>query len=250
MAAVQYYATGYRHAGEVFLALLGSHLFQDTFPDGIEHLSGSRLELARLYMPKVELPGTPSDLVARLDRLVIDAYRYRLSDDLEKVTPPSRQVLLQRILGHIRLSDSLFGHAEAIALEGILTGEQAELCLRVVWAQNGTTALLDPALASKLRLSRSQREEVLFLLGKKTEVSDEQTEALAPLAGLLPSHPEMTTVGERIVRDANDRMSQVDEMIWDLLTPSQLRTLIRILNRPKPAARAQPGSVKKSRRAR
>jgi hypothetical protein len=46
-AAVQYYATGYRHAGEIFSALLGNPLLRDMFPDGIEHLTGSSLALAR-----------------------------------------------------------------------------------------------------------------------------------------------------------------------------------------------------------
>jgi hypothetical protein len=248
-AAVQYYATGYRHAGEIFSALLGNPLLRDMFPDGIEHLTGSSLALARSYEPKVELPRITSDLVARLDKLVIDAYRSRLTHDLEKVPPPSRQMLVERILGHIRLSDSLFAHAEAIALEGILTSEQAELCLMVVWEGNGTRALLDPALASRLRLTRSQREQVVLLLENETLISDQQTEAQASIMGLIPSRPELKALDEQIVADAKGRMNQADGMIWDLLTPAQLRTLTRILNRPNPAARARPESVKKSRRA-
>jgi hypothetical protein len=40
---------------------------------------------------------------------------------------------------------------------------QAELCRTVVWARNGIRALLDPALAARLRLTRSQRNEVFLL---------------------------------------------------------------------------------------
>jgi hypothetical protein len=246
--AVRYYATGHRRAGPVFFALLGSNDFRDIFPDGIERLKGAQLAIARSYMPKVELPKIQSGLVARVDKLARDTYQSRLTMNLEKVPPPPREVLVQRVLGHDRLSDSIFAHAEVIALDGVLTTEQAERCLNAVWKQKGTRALLDPALGSRLRLAKSQRDEVLFLLEEKKQASDEQDQAQASIMGLIPSRPELKVLDEQIARNGQESMNQVDAMIWDLLTPSQLKALNRILSHPNQPVRSPAGKAKKSRK--
>jgi len=191
-------------------------------------------------MPAVDLSKNESDLANRLNLLTIDIFSAWLIRDLEKTPLPGKGILRQRLIEHRRLGDSLFGHADVIALEGILTPEHAEICLESAWKERGMKALLDPALAARLRLSRSQRDEVAFLLTNKDEISDMQSEAQG--RPVLPvSDPESVIVSERIARDARDRLDQVDGLIWETLTSAQARVLSRIMGEmqqaPLPAAK-------------
>jgi hypothetical protein len=249
LAAVQYYADQNLRAGEVFGALLGSAMYKALFPNGTEGEKGSRLELARSYMPKVALSKSQTDLITTLERVAIDSYRLRMTDGLEALPKPPRDVLFARVLGHVRLRDGIFGHAEVIALEGVLTADQADLCLASVWKEMGVTALLDPALANRLRLTRAQHEELLFLLAGKGKISDEQTTAMEPFVGFAASRPDLQQLCEQIADDARKNMGEIDGMIWDVLTPTQARALSRILNRTQPPGRQQPKPVKKLRDA-
>ena len=229
---VRYFAGTYRRAGFYFFALLGHWMFHGMYPTGTAHLRGRELENARGYMPRVSVPKNQSGLIARLDAVTLDAFRTGMTLGLEKDQPPAREELLRRIVGHTRLSNSLFAHAEAIAVKGILTADQAELCLRALWAERGAKALLDPALAVRLRLSRSQREAVISLLEDRDEVDRQKDSAQGQIMGLIPSRPELRLVDEQIVAEAREKGGQIDDMIWSLLTPSQARALRRILAPP------------------
>ena len=173
------------------------------------------VRFARPFMPAVNVANEESRLANQLEpadsRIFCGLPSPRPGD---RPLPPEVR-LRQRLMDHRRLQDSLFAHAEVIALEPILSPERAEVCLRSVWKERGMKALLDPALATRLRLSRSQRDEVAFLLTNKDVISDMQSEAQAARPVFPLSEPESLIVSERIAGDARDRLEQVDGLIWN-----------------------------------
>jgi len=189
-------------------------------------------------MPKVDLAKKQIDLVERLDKLTLAIWRAWLIRDLDKVPLPPQPVLAQRLWeGGERIRDSLFAHAEVLALEGIVTPDQADGALTAVWEQNGMRALLDPTLAARLRLTPSQREAVFFLLESKKGILKDLSEAQWPLRRLVWDHPELRGQIEQLDREAEDREQEVDRLILsDILTAPQARILMRILGTTKQPA--------------
>ena len=102
-------------------------------------------------MPKVDLSNKQAELAERLDALTLAVWRSWVTRVLEQVPLPPPHVLAQRLWeGGDRLRDSLFGHAEALMLEGVAGPEQADQALAESWRLVGLRALLDPTLASRL----------------------------------------------------------------------------------------------------
>lgn len=244
-AELQQRARSYSRAGSVFRAVLGRPELEEFLDPKTKAVPPKLPARARRFMPSVEVPKESSDLVDRLDRVTLDIFRAWLTRDLEKTPLPTGGSLRQRLVDYPSVVASLSAHAEAIALEAILTAQQADRCLRSVWREQGARALLDPALAARLRLSRSQREEILSVLGEKDRISDEQTEAQAPLIGLIVSRPELRALDEQIANDGKIGLDQADGLIWDSLTSAQVRILSQIMGVEK---RPSPRPVAKSKR--
>jgi hypothetical protein len=228
--------------GPIFLAMLGVPRFREFLDPKTGEVPETMAAKARPYMPPASLSKDEYGLANRLDSLIADAYRAWLVRDLDKPPLPTRDNLCQRLMEHGWLERSLWAHAELIALEGILTPEQADRCLSSVWKELGLRALLDPALAARLRLSKSQRDEIIFLLEDKQLIWDRKSEAQAPLISLAFTRPDVANASEQIARDAADARGRVDEEIWGTLMPAQARVLRRIMGDttqqpPRPAAK-------------
>ncbi len=168
------------HTSEaIFLAILGVPRFREFLDPVTGEIPQKLADIARPYMPPAALSKDEYSLANRLDSLIADAYRAWLIRDLDKSPLPTKDHLRQRLMEHGWLEHSLWAHAGLIALEGILTPEQVDRCLTSVWKELGMKALLDPALAARLRLSKSQRDEILLLVENKQVIWDKQTEANA-----------------------------------------------------------------------
>jgi hypothetical protein len=240
---------GVGRAGRVFGEILGGPRLREFLDPKTGLVPPLLVPYARPCMPAVNLARDEADAANRLDSLTVDIFDAWLTRDLEKTPPPAQAELRQRLIEHPRLMDSIFGHAEVIALEGILTPDDAELCLKAVWRKAGMEALGDAALASRLRLSKSQREEIAFLLENKSQVYDRQFEAQIPLIAPSFTNPEAKALSAQIAADGRDQMNQVDEIIWDTLTPTQFRVLGQIMSdKTQQAPRAASARKKTPRR--
>jgi hypothetical protein len=125
--------------------------------------------------------------------------------------------------------------------------EQAEKALSTVWQQYGMRALLDPTLATRLRLTRSQREQILFLLEAKKEITQELSESVSPIWRFQVTNPEVHRQVDQMTQDSDRRQEEVDELILtQVLTAAQARNLTRILNPTKLPVRVHSGKAKKS----
>jgi hypothetical protein len=242
--------TGWPNSGPVTIALLGKPGMREAYPHGIDHLDPVHKELARRDMPKVDLTEEQIILVERLDKLILAIWKSWLIRDLDKTPLPPQPVLARRLCdGCERLRQSLFARAEIIALQGIVTPEQADRVLTAVWELCGMSALLDPTLAARLRLTRTQREEVLFLLESKKDINKNLDEAGQRFWHLVMSNPEARAQTDRLVQDADNRKQEVDDLILsEVLTSSQARALARILDSTKQPATRPAGKAKKSNR--
>jgi hypothetical protein len=235
-------------AGSVSLALLGKPGVREAYPHGIAHLDPIRQRLALRDLPKVELAEEQIKLMRRLNQSVLAICKAWLVRDLDKTPLPPRSVLAQRLLyGGERVRESLFSRAELIALQGIVRPEQAEKALSTVWQQYGMRALLDPTLATRLRLTRSQREQILFLLEAKKEITQELSESVSPIWRFQVTNPEVHRQVDQMTQDSDRRQEEVDELILtQVLTAAQARNLTRILNPTKLPVRVHSGKAKKS----
>jgi hypothetical protein len=234
-------------SGAVSLALLGKPGMREWYPNGIAHLDPVHQMLARRGMPKADLTDEQIALERRLDKLILDIWNAWATRDVDRVPLPPRHVLAWRLWeGGERLRESLFSRAEMIALQGIVTPQQADQALTAVWEQYGMSALLDPTLAARLRLTRSQREEIFSLLESKKDVSRRMSEAVQPFWGLRLTNPAAQREIDLLMQDSDSRQEEVDELILSqVLSSSQARSLVRILNRPNQPVRRPAGKAKK-----
>jgi hypothetical protein len=192
--------------------------------------------------PQVELSEADSDAARRLDELTIAIFRASLTRGVDDVPGLSQAALAQRLWeGGDRLRDSLFAHAEAIAVAGFLRADQADQIFSVLWKQSGTRALLDPGLAARLRLSKTQTSSLDLLLKERKTIEDASLDAQVNMT----VHPEMAAQLSELVAHARLRRNAVEEVIWDVLTPSQSRTLERMLDTAEPARPPAEGVKKK-----
>ncbi len=93
----------------------------------------------------------------RLEELRAAIARAWLTRGLDGKTLPPWSALFERVAWSDRFMASVCTHTEAIALESILTMEQADGILGDLWKRSGLGALLDPQLASRLRLTKRSR---------------------------------------------------------------------------------------------
>ncbi len=196
-------ASEYVRAGHLFLAIMVSSRIREFIDPETNKVPPHLLRFARPYMPVVNLSKEESDLVNRLNSTALDIFRSWMTRDLDKTPLPANTLLRQRVMDHRRVEDSLFAHAEAILVEGILSPEHAEIALQSIWKEKGMRSLLDPALAARLRLSRSQREEVAFLLENKNAIYDRQMEDQS-VRPVLIDDPESLIISEQIARAARE----------------------------------------------
>ncbi len=225
--AVGMYRSAGNRAGHIFQALLGTTGFRAMFPNGAAQIDRLHQVLLRRDLPRVELTVEQFGLCERLNNLVIDVWGAWMTRDLNALPLPPQHVLARRLSevgGRVR--NSLFAHAEAVALDGIATPEQADRCLMAVWERLEMRALLDPALASRVRLSGWQRDQVVALLDAKQAIADNLSSSVA----CGPPTPR----GDMLVAEAQERQAEVDALFWDLLSPAQARFLARILNKNHP----------------
>ncbi len=221
-----------KRAGEILMILLGWPGMREAFPNGIGHLDPLGQKMARSRMPKIELPKRQADLVAKLDGLTMAIWRAWLTRGLDRDPLPPQHVLAQRLASREPLRESLGAHTEAIVLEGIVTADQAERCLILFWRASGVRALLDPALVSRLRLSRAQCEEVLLLIKTKEHVAAEDEIVSRPPRSIDADRPELQEWTAGWDRVAHRHQDEIDALIWEVLIPSQARAFRRILNDP------------------
>ncbi len=170
--------------------------------------------------PRLKLPNEQRAVVQRVNELAAAIKEAWLTRGLDRGTMPKWSVLADRYVSSDRALDSLDAHAEAIVLDGILTPEQAGRLLAIIWKLRGLNALLDPQFATRLRLSAAQREELQDLLYNRL----------------------MLYQG---VPDVQNRISELDAIIWNVLNASQTRELERMLGQktqPRPPAKAKKSS--------
>jgi hypothetical protein len=196
------------------------------------------------WPPSLVLPKQQEKLVRRLDELAVAVIRNWLTRGLDAKPLPPWSVLAERYSWSDRVVASLCAHAEAIALEGILTREQAEQTLAIVWKTMGLSALRSPGVASRLRLSTAQREELDRLLDRRARLPAETAGVLALTMQKMPD----PVIGHNQAKiELENRMSATEEEIWNVLSPSQARILQRILGGPQ--TRQTGGSKRKSTRS-
>ncbi len=185
--------------------------------------------------PPVMLPKEEKALVSRLDALTVAIIRVWITRGLDGKTLPRSSVLAERVAWSAAVRASIEAHAEAIVLEGILTAEQAEQSLTFMWRLWGLSALSDPRLAFRLRLSQAQRDELrLALENKGTFLNDGRSEVLHAIAA-VESMPGGKALGERMAQEFKDRAGELDAAIWNVLRPNQARELERIFGQAKPS---------------
>ena len=196
--------------------------------------------------PRLNVPDEQRALIRRVDEVTGAAIRMWLKRGLEGQKLPKWSVLAERYLSSRKVTDSIKAHAEAIMLEAVLTPEQADQALEAVWKLNGLLALLDPALAGRLRLSVTQRQEVDELLREKYDFQGELSK-LGDVGVALERMPEGEARQQLTQRAIAERHNMMDAAIWNVLTASQTRELERILGIK---AQSPPGpKAKKSTRS-
>ncbi len=113
-----------------------------------------------------------SDLTRRIEILARDVQRAWLLLAISNARPseevandPPTQAMIDRLSDRGRwLRASVVAHAEAILVDAVLKPEQGDASKRLMWKRTGAFALLDPELAAKIRLTRTQREEIANLI--------------------------------------------------------------------------------------
>ncbi len=161
--------------------------------------------------------------------------------------PPTEGMVYRLSAQGDRLRASIVAHAEAIALEGILSADQAEFSKRLLWARLGVPALVDPELAARLKLSREQREQLKLLLEDREVVLHETHRSPAAIkmetsAALMRGELTKEEAQGLRIRAESEQKKQanvVDRSILEILTPAQMRSLARLLGRPAPQPAAQ-----------
>ena len=167
-AELRFMLHGQPRGGAVFTALLG---------------------LGR-YSPRLELPKEQQSLVSRLDELTVATIRAWLIRGLDEKTLARWSALAERITWSDRVLESLRAHAEALALEGILTPAQADRILSESWKSARLASLLDPQFAARLRLTKARQEQVCILLYGKLTLGMHHREAITRAEPPLETMPD------------------------------------------------------------
>ncbi len=206
-------------------------------------------------------PGLSTEqlqLVRALDELARTVCRGWVLRGLGNPPPkgedPPAQDLVDRLSDRGKqLHASVVAHGELIALEAVLSPDQAEWARREFWRRRGVLSLLDPELAARLKLSRLQREEVFDRIVRRSQVAVEATSAAlnssveSDLAKIYGAPDQ----ANRAARAAADRegagltIAEADSSVTDALTPGQARLYFRLVAKPgpdRPAAKSKKRS--------
>jgi hypothetical protein len=223
-----------RTCGDVPLLLLGTPIVRALYPNGIEHLNDGHKAYARPQMPKVEVSARQKSLVERIDSLALAILTAWATRGLDKTPPPSQETLADRLYWSLRFNDNLAVHVEALIFQGVLSHEQAERCLLVLWKQMGYPALRDPALGKRLGLKKSQRDVVRDVLDAIDGIPTGRRSERLALRSAIPEGPELEQQFVQLELAVQERREQLDRALWDVLTPAQCRELEQILGESPP----------------
>lgn len=155
--------------------------------------------------------------------------------------PPRADLIDRLMVRWPKLRASIMAHAEHIALDAVLEPEQADRARQLLWRQRGVESLLDPELADRLRLTRSQRDEISGgIMARKTVVEHLSSNVATMWAETLRLRnngtPEQVRQANESAQSAAEARkvgtAEADSAILDVLTPSQLRSFYRLLGRP------------------
>ena len=141
---------------------------------------------------------------------------------------PAREALAGRLRDQPLFVNNLLTHAELIALNAILTQEQAERVLAVLWSRLGTACLFDPALAALLKLTPQQRDAIRETTAAVNQLHERLAEEGQPIVAHLGDHPELIEQHLQNDRTARRQIDAAEGEVWNLLTPAQMKILQRI----------------------
>ncbi len=192
------------------------------------------------------LSNEQESVLRRLEELRSAVMRAWLTRGLDGKTLPPWSVLFERVAWSDQIGASVCTHAEAIALEGILTLDQADRVLGGMWKSWRLSALLDPQLASRLRLTKGQQEQVRTILYGKAKLEVDQLDKLSQAAPLLETMPDGEARRRQMIQGGGARSDELDAMIWDVLSSAQARELARILGQSKDPGRRRVEKRKES----
>ena len=120
-----------------------------------------------------------------------------------------------------RLRQSLAEVAEIILLRDILDPGQVQKFKRAYWSSMGVHGLLEPEVAASLGISRDQRDMIAAALDEKTKQAIRMKEIRISSTGRFTSE-EREQFSERWNEMYLNRLAEADEVVWGLLTPSQV----------------------------
>ncbi len=201
----------------------------------------------RILKPFPGLKRQQAELIERVDRLARNARRYWWFRDIEPVPkpreedpqgirelPPTSAMQLRLSERGKRLRASVAAHAEEMVLEAVLTRDQAEQAKLELWRRRGLHALLDPELAARLHLSRAQRNELAERLTERVEVYHRVVRSDVPVYNNQTPSNVVNALEQRWKEEVDHKVAVLDQPIWEILQPAQLRALARLLNKPVP----------------
>jgi hypothetical protein len=176
---------------------------------------------AKDALVELQLSSEQSQLIGQLDQLTRNIIRSWMLRGLDGKKPPID--LADRVSDRGReWTKRIIAHAEAMVTRGLLTPVQAEASKRRLWRQMGSRALLDRELASRLRLTREQVDEIAIRVANKARVTEDSDRNLGPFRALVLTNMELARQADREIRR---RIVQADGLIWDVLDPFQMDRL-------------------------
>lgn len=216
--------------GRVFPYTLGSLGFDQTYPnfDALDPAEQSELMKGR-SSPIMTASPKQTALLRRLDDLTRRIIALWLTRGLDDRPPPSRVILAERWRNFSPTAEDLYARADVFAAQGILSSEQVDRMMGDLWRQAGTVALLDPILASRLNLTRAQREQIGKMISTKTREIRRLGAAIARAQPVTDDNPESIAIRIAQDQEIETNKDQADGMIWDVLTPSQLKVMKRLV---------------------
>lgn len=202
-----------------------------------DHASGYFSSLTeKTAAPALELSPEQSELLNRLDQLTRAIIQDWLLRGLDAAVLPSDMADRLSDRG-VERRNQIVLHAEAIARLGILTPAQVEKSNKLRWKQQGSMALLDPELGARLRLSPEQREEIANRLANKRRVQEVSDRTLGMLRSKV--YGDDARIGREADLEVRRRIDQADDLVWDVLDPIQMDTLVKLVN-PNVSPRRRP----------
>jgi hypothetical protein len=207
------------------------------------------------------LSGPQLEMLRRLDRLareVQSAWLKRCLPDKEfdpevGKGPPTQEMLDRLSERGNRLRAEVVSRFEAIALEVVLTPQQAEAAKRLLWHKVGVWALTDPELVRRLGLSKAQRDRISTQLHERASVkfdADEETRRVwnsvseEHRTGKIDDF-EWTSRHDEAGRACLAVMARYDERAWSILHAEQRRKLDEMMKdaRQRAEAARQPAMI-------